>query len=225
MGKGGGEKNSENKENEKSPMLKGIASNPNLPAVMLVTALLLVAGTAVYLQDMQSKVYIENARIYAPVVSISPTVPGTLEKVYVSEGDEVKKGQKLAQVGSQTLKASTDGVVIEVQNLPGQVFTSATPVVKMMNPAEMRLIAVIEEDKGLRDIAPGQHVVFKADAFSDREYTGTVESISLIPSKQDIVFSISDKRQIQKYEVRVLFDNYGHPELKNGMSAKAWVYK
>jgi hypothetical protein len=39
------------------------------------------------------------------------------------------------------------------------------------------------------------------------------------------VFSISDKREEREFEVRAIYDTNAYPELKNGMSAKMWIYK
>ena len=41
----------------------------------------------------------------------------------------------------------------------------------------------------------------------------------------DVVFSISDQRAEQEFNVYVRYDINAYPELKNGMSAKIWVYK
>jgi hypothetical protein len=47
----------------------------------------------------------------------------------------------------------------------------------------------------------------------------------MVPIQSDIVFSISDKREEKEFEVKATFDADAYPELKNGMSAKMWVYK
>ena len=41
----------------------------------------------------------------------------------------------------------------------------------------------------------------------------------------DVVFTVSDQRQEQNFDVKIKFDTTLYPELKNGMSAKIWVYK
>ncbi len=50
-----------------------------------------------------------------------------------------------------------------------------------------------------------------------------VEAVAPSSRTGDIVFSISDKRQEQEFEVRVSYDVAAYPELKNGMSAKMWI--
>jgi len=61
------------------------------------------------------------------------------------------------------------------------------------------------------------------DAFDSKQFTGTVEEISQTSDQSSVVFSISDKRDEKNFSIKVKYDNY--PELLNGMSAKAWIYK
>jgi multidrug resistance efflux pump len=95
----------------------------------------------------------------------------------------------------------------------------------MIEPKELRIVGHIAEDKGLADIKLGQKVVFTVDAFGSKEYSGVVSSISPTSRNSDIVFSISDKRQEQEFDVKVSYDVKSAPELKNGMSARMWIYK
>jgi multidrug resistance efflux pump len=140
----------------------------------------------------------------------------------------VRKDQILAKVGDQVLVAKTSGVITGVENTPGQLVNPSldpTPVITMIDPRELRVVGRVQEDKGLKDIAPGQHVMFTVDAYPSNQYQGIVETVAPSSSTGDIVFSISDKRQEQEFEVRVSYDVTAYPELKNGMSAKMWISK
>jgi multidrug efflux pump subunit AcrA (membrane-fusion protein) len=152
-------------------------------------------------------------------------MPGVIDKFYVQEGDEVSQGQKLAKVGDETITARTAGVVTWIQNTPGQMASPGQPIVKMIDPREFRVVGRIEEDKGLADIKPGQKVAFTVDAFPGRQYSGVVDSVGAAARDSDIVFSISDQRQEREFDVNAVFDVRAYSELKNGMSAKMWVYK
>ncbi|VVC02785.1 HlyD family secretion protein [Candidatus Bilamarchaeum dharawalense] len=209
----------------KKHIIHRVRGHPLFLDVLFIIALASAAFGFLYWQDIQGKVYIEKAEITAPIISIGPATPGVLEKFYVSEGDMVSKSQVLAEVGGKKLTAETSGIIIGIKNTPGQIVTSQDPVVKMINPQEMRVIGRLQEDKGLKDIVPGQKVMFMVDAFPQKEYHGVVDSVGMTARQSDIVFSISDKREEREFEVRVLFDTKAYPELKNGMSAKMWVYK
>ena len=154
-----------------------------------------------------------------------PTTPGVLERVYVTPGDYVGTGKTVALIGDKPLTTLTGGIITSVQNTPGQIVSSVTPVVEMIDPNQLRVIGRIDEDKGLADIRVGQGVTFTVDAFSSKKYSGVVEEISPSSRQQDIVFSISDKRQVSQFDITVKFDVDKYPELKNGMSAKMKVYK
>lgn len=196
----------------------------------VVTLLVIVAAIAgaLYWLDLQSKVYVENSQITAPEISLNPSADGIIDEVDVSVGDEVKRDQILAKVGDETIKARTSGVITGVRNTPGQMvnlLTDTRPVIAMIDPHQLRVTGRVQEDKGLKDIQPGQSVVFTADAFPGREYEGTVLHIAPAAREGDIVFSISDKREEQEFEVTVGYDVTKYPELKDGMSAKMWIYK
>lgn len=178
-----------------------------------------------YIANIQGRIYVEDSQIEAPTIMLSPSVPGTLDKVYVKEGDIVQDNMVVASVSGTNIKAKTDGVVISVQNTPGALVNSQTPVVQMIDPQELRVVGRIQEDKGLKDVHPGQNVIFTVDAFGSKKYQGTVESISPSSRQQDIVFSISSNRQENEFNVYVKYDLNAYPELKNGMSAKMWIYK
>ena len=208
-----------------NPVISRIKRHPLLTEITIVIVLAAIAGGYLYLQDIESKIYIEKAEISAPLISLSAPAYGQIGKFYVQEGDRVSKGQRLALVGNDTVYAGTAGLVLWVKNTPGQMTGPGDPIVKMIDTSELRVVGRIQEDKGLRDVHPGQRVVFTVDAFGDRKYEAVVDSVALSARTQDIVFSISDKREPREFEVKALFDSNAYSELKNGMSARMWVIK
>lgn len=196
--------------------------------IALILVILIVAtisiGAVIYLKIQNSRVYVENSELYAPIITLSPSAPGVLDRLFVKQGDSVRRNMVVAQVNSVPIMAKTDGIVISVTNTPGQLVSAQTAVVSMIDPNELAVIGHVGEDKGLKDIKQGQYVLFVVDAFPKKEYTGYVSSISPSARQSDIVFSISDKRQQRQFDVKVKFDIEAYPELKNGMSAKMWIY-
>ena len=211
------------------PRKPNIISSIRQHPLFLEAALILVAALAItgwlYWNDMQSKIYIENAEISAPLVSLGPSQSGTIDSIYVKEGDRVVHGQRIASVNGQLITAPTSGIIVTIKYAPGQLVTPQNTVVTMVNPDDFRVVGKLAEDKGLKDVKPGQKVVFTVDAFGSKQYSGTVESVGMAPVQSDIVFSISDKRQEKEFEIKAIFDTSAYPELKNGMSAKMSVYK
>jgi multidrug resistance efflux pump len=95
----------------------------------------------------------------------------------------------------------------------------------MIDPTQLRVDGQLEEDKGLADVAVGDRAIFTVDAFPGKTYDGVVSEISPTSHVADVVFQVSDQREEQIFDVKVAYDVSKYPELKNGMSAKIWVYK
>jgi multidrug resistance efflux pump len=191
-----------------------------------ILLILLLAGSALLYKILSSRISIDQSLVSAPVISISPENPGILEEVFVKEGDSVKKGDALARVGGEVLSAKVNGIIIEVNNTPGQFFNTlaGASVIKMIDPTELRIVGKIKETEGLTLIKVGDPVSFTVDAFSGQTFTGVVDSIAPTSSESGLAFSISDKRETKEFEVKVKYDVTAHTEFKNGMSAKMKVY-
>jgi multidrug resistance efflux pump len=194
---------------------------PGLGLLLLVLA----AGGFWYYLDQQKYVYTDKADIEAPVINLSPRVAGVLKELFVDDGDLVEPFQTVAIVGNETIKSEIAGLVLTVSKNIGTTYSSAIPVVTMIDPEELRVVARIEEDKGLKDVKVGQSVIFTVDAYGSQKFTGTVESISQASRNQDVVFNISDQRQEQEFEVKIKYDRQTNPDFRNGMSAKVWIVK
>lgn len=193
-----------------------------LLAIIVFTVLIF---GVLYLQQSSARIYIDTSEISSPIISLSSMSSGVLQKVFVKEGDLVYENMIVAQVGDNSIRAKTDGLVIFVQKTPGQVVNAQVPIVKMIDPNEFSVIGHIKEDKGLSDVRVGQRAVFTVDAFGSKEYEGVVSSISPTSRDSSIAFSISDKRPEKEFDVKVKYNVKSYPELKNGMSAKMWIYK
>lgn len=197
------------------------------PWVHSVTGVLVIAlclGGVLYLKSTSSYVAIDKSQIAAPIINIGPQAEGILSVVYVRPGDTVTANESVARVGSEILFAQTAGIVIDVHNTPGQVFIPGSPVVSMIDPNELRVVGTIDEDKGLTQLTVGDSATFTVDAFGSTEFTGIVDEISPTSDQSGVLFSISDKRQVKQFTVKVRYDISLHPEFKNGMSAKLKIY-
>ncbi len=195
-----------------------------LRVLILIMLLASLAGGFLYYQKARDRVYIENSLVSAPIIPVVPLVPGTLDKLYVYEGETIKKGDPIADVGDQTIRADTDAVVIKAANVEGSMISSQNPLVLLIKMSDLRLDGTIDENKGLNKIKIGQPVSFTVDAFAGKTYWGFVDEVSSTAKQTQIAFSISSERPTQQFEVFVKFDPNLYPELKNGMSAKMVVY-
>lgn len=207
-------------------MIKKITGSKKLMGALILITVAGVIGGIYYFQTESSRIFVEKSSINAPIISLTPSSDGVLDRVLVKEGDKVAKGKVVAYMaGDIPITAGASGTIIYTANVPGQMISTSTPVVKMIEPKELRVVGQVEEDKGLADIKIGQKVIFTVDAYGSKQYKGIVDSITPSANTGSVVFSISDKREEKSFNVNVKFDTYAYPELLNGMSARMWIYK
>jgi multidrug resistance efflux pump len=193
----------------------------SLTGVLVITAI--VVGLLFY-KSVSSYIAVEDSTISAPIISISTETSGTLDEVYVKSGDNVIIGQPLARVGAEILKSKVAGIIIYTSDTPGQVFNSSVAIIKMIDPNELRVIGTIKENAGLSKITVGNPVTFTVDAFPGKNYTGLVEEISSTSKDSSVVFSISDKREVKQFTIKVKYDMSLNKDFRNGMSAKIKIF-
>jgi multidrug resistance efflux pump len=202
---------------------------PQIKKKLIIGAIAFIVVSAaaglIYWFSTQGRIYTDKAEISAAMTDLSPVNAGVLEEVFVNEGDSVVENQSIARVGDETIKAKSDGIVVSINNNIGKNFNPGEVVASMINPSDLRVVGHIEENKGLKDIEIGQPVTFTVDAFGSKKYYGVVDEISDTSRQSGIVFNISDKREVMEFDVKIRYDINAYPELKNGMSAKIWIYK
>ncbi|MEI6280809.1 MAG: efflux RND transporter periplasmic adaptor subunit [bacterium] len=175
-------------------------------------------------QSEKNTILIENSELNAPIINLTPSSPGILNALYVKEGQTIKTNTQVALIGSQIISSKDGGIVVSAAPLLGAYFMPGQTVVSIVNNREMKVIGQIDETKGLRSIKEGQRATFSVDAYPGKNYEGIVNQISPTSNENSVVFSISDKRPVKKFDVNVVFNADDYPELKSGMSAKITVY-
>ena len=130
----------------------------------------------------------------------------------------------VARVGTELIKSKVAGEVINVENNIGEQINPGQAVVTMIDPTTLRVVGKLDEDKGLSSIQVGDAVTFTVDAFGSKQFSGFVDEISPTSEQSSIVFNISDKREVRQFDIKARFDINQYSTLKNGMSARMWVY-
>ncbi len=204
----------------------GKKNNSTRNAMTLGLALLVVIAVIglAYWKITQNQVYTDKADIEAPSITISAQKEGVIQKILVSEGQKIPANTSVAQVSDQILKNKDAGIVISAEDNVGKTVTSGEPIVTLIDPSELRVVAHLDEDKGLRDVQVGQNVLFTIDAYGSKKYFGVVDAIGSTSRQSGIVFNISDQREVKQFDVKIRFNPEQYPELKNGMSAKVTIY-
>ncbi len=211
----------ENLQEETQP--QKISSRRGIVILLGITILVAVAVTLFYWETTKNQIYVEKAEVSAPTIALSAKNGGVLKEIFVKEGDVISANAVVAQVGDETIKTSTRGLVILTKNTVGENVAPNEAVVSIINPDDLRIVARVPEDKGLSDIVVGQSAVFTVDAYGAKKFHGVVSEISTTSRDSGLVFNISDKREVKEFDVKINFDEKEYPELKNGMSAEAWI--
>jgi len=100
----------------------------------------------------------------------------TINRLYVKEGDSVKKGQKLVLIDEENYFAPFDGTVTLVPFKQGENVLNQMPVLSLVDLNDRYLLVSLEQQGALR-VLPGQKVRISFDSIRDKNYTGTVDSI------------------------------------------------
>ncbi len=190
------------------------------------TFVILISAVGLYLffQGTTGRIRIDNSLIQAPVITISPSTTGKVYEINVKEGQMVQTGDILAIVGSQTIRADTEGLIIAASDITGSMAGPQTALIQMIRPVNLRVVGTIDEDKGLTAIHVGQVVSFTIDALPGKTFWGYIDQISPSANTQTFSFSTSTERVTQQFTVYAKFNTTAYPAIKNGMSAKMTVY-
>jgi multidrug resistance efflux pump len=208
-------------------MKKSTLSYKKKLVLRIIGCILLLAifiGGYVYWNRTTDRIFIDKSLIQAPVLNIAPSLSGKVQEIDVKEGQTVQIGDTLAIVGSETLRADTDGLIISASDLTGSVVTPQTQLIQMIRPINLRVVGTLDEDKGLNNIRVGQVVSFTVDAIPGSTYWGYIDEISPSAVAAAFSFSTSTERPTQQFTIYAKYDSTKYPLIKNGMSAKMEVY-
>ncbi|MHB8651775.1 MAG: HlyD family efflux transporter periplasmic adaptor subunit [Minisyncoccota bacterium] len=196
--------------------------------VELIVVALVVMAVALgwyYWTAVRTVVYTDKAEISAPLVAISPETAGVVKQILVKDGDMVPPNTPVARIDADYLITASGGMVVGTQNVIGGYVPAGAPVVTMINPNDLRVIARVDETNDLQSIRPGAPVVFTVDSFGSQKFSGMVEEIVPTARQTSVAFSISDKRETKEFFVKIKYDTSAYPQVLNGMSARVWITK
>lgn len=192
--------------------------------IATIVCVVIVVTGILYFEKTKDRIFIDDSLVSSPIINIVPAVPGKLYDTNVYENEEIKKGDQIAVIGTQILRADTNGLIIMANTQTGSILTSQTPVAQMIDHAQMRIAGTIDENKGLSDVKAGQVASFTIDAIPGKTFWGYVDEISPSAKQTQLSFSISSERPTQQFVVYVKFNSAQYPQIKNGMSAKITVF-
>ncbi len=182
----------------------------------IVLILILVGGFLLW-QTKRDRIFVDDSMITASVITVSPEKSGELKEMDAAEGKTLKKGDIIALIGDETIRSTTDALVLTTNNQVGGTVTPQTQLVQLIDPSQIRIVGTLDENKGLDKIHVGQVVAFTVDAYPGEKFWGYVDGISQTAKQTQASFSISSERPTQQFQIFARFNSTKYPELKNGI--------
>jgi len=148
-------------------------------AIVILLAGLGIAGYFIYEGSFYYQT--DNAMVDAVIYQLTANASGQLARMNVSQGDEVKAGQVLAQVEKGPyVRSPVDGTVTDVKMQKGDYVTASDVILVVVKTSDMYITANVEETNILK-IRVGQSVSVSLDAYG-RSFDGYVEEVNTVTS-------------------------------------------
>lgn len=135
-----------------------------IPLALVIIAVLI--GGIYWFQDYTGYIRTDDAVIASDVVSISPKIMGRISKLYVEEGDTVRRGQLIAELDSTDLLAQKQQIMAsKVQSESGKLQSEANYQLAGKNIA----IVKIAHEKAKEDFERGK-IQFNGGVITKEQY-------------------------------------------------------
>ena len=147
--------------------------------IVILLAGLGIAGYFIYEGSFYYQT--DNAKVDAVIYQLTAGASGQLIRMYVSQGENVKAGQVLAQVEKGPyVRSPIDGTVTDVKMQKGDYAIASDVILVVAKTSDMYITANVEETNILK-IQMGQSVSISLDAYG-RSFDGYVEDVNTVTS-------------------------------------------
>jgi multidrug efflux pump subunit AcrA (membrane-fusion protein) len=197
--------------------------------LILVILIVLVAAGWAYATRMSAgndPQFTLSGTVEATEINVPTLSGGRVKQVYVSEGDQIHKGQQLALVSSATLASVSenitspiDGVVLERLVEPDEFAAPGSTVMVVASLNTLTLTIYVPEDL-YGQISLGQSIPVTVDSFPGETFSGKVIFIADQAEFTPRNVQTKDSRETTVYAVKLALALSGG-KLKPGMPADA----
>lgn len=101
---------------------------------------------------------------------------------------QARQKNVMQQLDDTSVRAPFAGIVSDRPASLGDVVSSGTPILTIIDPSSLRLEALVPSDD-IHDVRPGSHVQFTIRGYPDQTFTGTVDRLS--PTADPITRQVS----------------------------------
>ena len=176
--------NKETGEYEKDFTPKTANRKISRPMIIAAVIVILLAGLGIggyFMYEGSFYYQTDNAKVDTVIYQLTANASGQLIRMYVSQGEQVKAGQVLAQVEKGPyVRSPIDGTVTDVKLQQGDYATASDVILVVAKTSDMYITANVEETNILK-IQAGQSVSVSLDAYG-RSFDGVVEDVNTVTS-------------------------------------------
>jgi len=148
--------------------------------IVLVLTLLLGGGAAIgvfFVSRNMNYFITDNASVTTDLFSITPPMPGVLERFNIAEGMYVEENEVLGWVeNSPAMRSPVDGIVVYSSAVQDQMVSPHEPVAVIADINNIHIRANVEETDISR-IKVGQLATVTIDVFGNQQFNGYVAEI------------------------------------------------
>ena len=152
--------------------------------VILAVIVILLVGSGVagyFIYEGTIYYQTDNAKVDAVIFQLTANASGQLVRMNVTQGDQVKAGQVLAQVeNGPYVRSPIDGSVTDVKMHKGDYTIPSDVILVVAKTSDVYITANVEETNILK-IRAGQSVSVSLDAYG-RSFDGFVEDVNTVTS-------------------------------------------
>jgi multidrug efflux pump subunit AcrA (membrane-fusion protein) len=194
-----------------------------LPAI-IIAVLAVVGGIYFTTQSAaQNAAFTLSGTIEATEINLPTISGGLVKKVYVSEGDQIQKGESLVYTynpnnqSSDNVTSPIDGTVLERLVEPNEFAAPGSTVMVVASLNDLTLQVYVPEDR-YGQIYLGQTYPVTVDSFPGQTFYGTVTFISSQAEFTPRNVQTTDSRKTTVYAVKLSLQP-SNGALKPGMPA------
>lgn len=206
--------------------------------IITIIALVVIGIVGFYFyNNATSYVKTDNAKVDGQQIKIASPTSGQIKSLDAKEGDNLKKGDKVAEVQGKSDDGSSqsmditmpkDGTIVKTDGAKGSMAQAGNPIAYAYNLKDLYITANVDE-KDISSIEKGNDVDVTVDGQDAKikgkvDYIGqaTANSFSLMPS------SNSDgnyTKVSQVVPVKITLDSEPSKDVVPGMNAEVKIHK
>jgi HlyD family secretion protein len=198
-----------------------------IPIAIIIIGVIIYGGYVIIQNNLLNNNLTASGTIEAKEIHLGVVTGGTVERVFVDEGDTVQADQLLAIIkdvaggASGSIRSPIDGIVLMRAVEPGEITTAGGSILVVADLSSVTLTVYIPEDK-YGKVYLGQDLAVNVDSFPGVVFLGRITHIA-----DQAEFTPRNAQSVQNrkntvYAVKLTIPNPNF-DLKPGMPADVTI--